>query len=38
MVLEMRDKLFDTIVEAIKNQLRRISGDPAVSTRASVLY
>ncbi len=38
MVLEMRDKLFDTIVEAIKNQLRRINGDPAASTRASVLY
>ena len=27
MVLEMRDKLFDTIVEAIKSQLRRINGD-----------
>ena len=26
MVLEMRDKLFDTIVEAIKSQLRRING------------
>jgi len=38
MVLEMRDKLFDTIVEAIKNQLRRINGDPAASTRAGVLY
>ena len=38
MVLEMRDKLFDTIVEAIKNQLRRINGDETVSTRASVLY
>ena len=38
MVLEMRDKLLDTIVEAIKNQLRRINGDPAASTRASVLY
>ena len=38
LVLEMRDKLFDTIVEAIKNQLRRINGDPAASTRTSVLY
>ena len=38
MVLEMRDKLFDTIVEAIKSQLRRINGDETVSTRASVLY
>ena len=32
MVLEMRDKLFDTIVEAIKSQLRRINGDETVST------
>ena len=38
MVLERRDKLFDTIVEAIKSQLRRINGDETVSTRASVLY
>ncbi len=38
MVLEMRDRLFDTIVEAIKSQLRRINGDETVSTRASVLY
>ena len=38
MVLEMRDKLFETIVEAIKSQLRRINGDETVSTRASVLY
>ena len=37
-VLEMRDRLFDTIVEAIKNQLRRIHNDPQTSTRASVLY
>ena len=37
-VLEMRDRLFDTIVEAIKNQLRRIHEDPSGSTRASVLY
>ena len=37
-VLEMRDELFETIVGAIKNQLRRINGDPSVSTRASVLY
>ena len=38
LVLEMRDKLFDTIVGAIKNQLRRIHEDPSGSTRASVLY
>ena len=38
LVLEMRDRLFDTIVEAIKNQLRRIHNDPRTSTRASVLY
>lgn len=37
-VLVMRDQLFETIVEAIKNQLRRINGDPTTSTRASVLY
>ena len=37
-VLVMRDELFDTIVEAIKSQLRRINGDAPVSTRASVLY
>lgn len=37
-VLVMRDKLFDTIVEAVKSQLRRINGDTTVSTRASVLY
>ena len=37
-VLEMRDRLFDTIVEAIKNQLRRIHEDPKSSTRAGVLY
>ncbi len=37
-VLEMRDRLFDTIVGAIKNQLRRIHEDPSGSTRASVLY
>ena len=37
-VLEMRDRLFETIVEAIKSQLRRIHDDPATSTRASVLY
>ncbi len=30
LVLEMRDKLFDTIVEAIKNQLRRIHEDETV--------
>ena len=38
LVLEMRDKLFDTIVGAIKSQLRRINGNPSGSTRASVLY
>mgnify|MGYP001694623438 CR=1 FL=1 len=38
MVLEMRDKLFDTIVEAIKSQLRRINDVPSGSTRAGVLY
>ncbi len=38
LVLEMRDKLFDTIVEAVKSQLRRINGDPTTSTRASMLY
>ena len=38
LVLEMRDRLFDTIVEAIKSQLRRIHDDPETSTRASVLY
>ncbi len=38
LVLEMRDRLFDTIVEAVKSQLRRINGDPSTSTRASVLY
>ncbi|MEG1701168.1 MAG: inorganic phosphate transporter [Alistipes sp.] len=37
-VLEMRDHLFETIVEAIKNQLRRINGNPSGSTRASLLY
>ena len=38
LVLEMRDKLFDTIVEAIKSQLRRINGNPSASTRAGLLY
>ena len=37
-VLDMRDRLFDTIVGAIKNQLRRIHEDPSGSTRAGVLY
>lgn len=37
-ILEMRDRLFDTIVEAIKNQLRRITTDAAASTKSSVLY
>lgn len=34
LVLEMRDKLFDTIVEAIKSQLRRINDVPSAGTRA----
>ena len=38
LVLEMRDKLFDTIVEASKSQLRRINDVPSGSTRAGVLY
>ena len=38
LVLELRDKLFDTIVEAIKSQLRRINDSPSGSTRAGVLY
>ena len=38
LVLEMRDKLFDTIVEAIKSQLRRINDVPSGSTRSGVLY
>ena len=38
LVLEMRDRLFDTIVEAVKSQLRRINSNPSTSTRASVLY
>ncbi len=37
-ILEMRDHLFDTISEAVKNQLRRIDGEEASSTRSSVLY
>ena len=37
-VLDMRDRLFDTIVEAVKSQLRRINSNPSTSTRASVLY
>lgn len=37
-VLAMRDELFGQIVEAVKSQLRRIHDDPAVSTRASMLY
>lgn len=37
-VLEMRDQLFDTIVDAVKSQLRRIHDDPSASTRAGVLY
>lgn len=37
-VLELRDQLFDTIVEAIKNQLRRITDGSSTSTRVGVLY
>lgn len=38
MVLEMRDSLFDTIVEATNSQLVRIQNDPTTSTKASILY
>ncbi len=39
LVLEMRDKLFDKIADAIKKQLRRIKADPEqASTRANMLY
>ena len=37
-ILTMRDRLFDTIVEAIKHQLRRITTDASASTKSSVLY
>lgn len=37
-VLEMRDSLFDTIVEATKHQLARIQDDTSTSTKASLLY
>ncbi|MFR9626297.1 MAG: inorganic phosphate transporter [Rikenellaceae bacterium] len=38
-VLDMRDKLFDKIADAIKKQLRRIKADPEqASTRANMLY
>lgn len=37
LILEMRDELFDTIADAIKNQLRRIQVK-ATSTKASMLY
>ncbi len=37
LILEMRDDLFDTIADAIKNQLRRIQVK-ATSTKASMLY
>ncbi|MEG1580510.1 MAG: inorganic phosphate transporter [Bacteroidaceae bacterium] len=38
-VLDMRDKLFDNIADAIKKQLRRINSDTeAISTRGSMLY
>ncbi len=36
-ILEMRDALFETIVECIKNQIRRIKTSEA-STRGSALY
>ncbi|MEG2612444.1 MAG: inorganic phosphate transporter, partial [Alistipes sp.] len=37
-VLEMRDSLFDTLVEATKSQLGRIQRDPTTSTKAGILY
>ncbi|MEG2614878.1 MAG: inorganic phosphate transporter, partial [Alistipes sp.] len=37
-VLEMRDSLFDTIVEATKSQLSRIQHDPTTSTKSGILY
>ncbi|MFR9651000.1 MAG: inorganic phosphate transporter [Rikenellaceae bacterium] len=38
-VLELRDRLFDKIADAIKSQLRRIKADPEQSsTRANMLY
>ncbi len=38
-VMEMRDKLFDKIADAIKKQIRRIKADPEqTSTRANMLY
>lgn len=37
-VLDLRDALFDTLVEATKRQLGRIQSDPAASTKASLLY
>ncbi len=37
-VLEMRDALFDTIVEATKNQFARIQNDASTSTKAGLLY
>lgn len=37
-VLDMRDRLFDTIAEAVKNQLRRIHETPRTGTKAGLLY
>ncbi len=38
-VLELRDTIFDKIVDAIKKQIRRIKADPdQTSTRANMLY
>ena len=37
-VLEMRDRLFETIVGAVKSQLRRIHDDESTGTRSRVLY
>lgn len=37
-VLTMRDALFETIAERIKNQIRRIKNDDTASTRGSALY
>ena len=37
-LLVMRDRLFETIVGAVKSQLRRIHDDESTGTRSSVLY
>lgn len=38
LVLEMRDALFDTIVDATKSQLTRIQHDPSTSAKSGLLY